>query len=112
MNDNNCFQPAPCCNSSLGASDPFVHVHLGAEIHSVIAAGLGNRVTISRALHLEAEYFKLQSASSIINRWFVNETRDAICQKVEVDKAFISCVENLVTSMSARARTRALLLSL
>ena len=35
-----------------GASDLFVNVHLGSQIHSFIVANLGNRTTITRDLRL------------------------------------------------------------
>jgi hypothetical protein len=52
----------------LGASDLFVNMHLGTEMHSFIVANLGNRTTITHDLGLESEHFTVQSASSRTNQ--------------------------------------------
>jgi hypothetical protein len=50
--------------TTWGASDPFVNLHLGAEIRSFIVANLVNRPTITPDLRYESAHFTHQSASS------------------------------------------------
>ncbi len=57
-----------CRDLSQGASDLFVNVHLGTELHSFIVVNLGNRITVTCDLRLESAHFTRQSAVSRIKQ--------------------------------------------
>lgn len=64
-----------------GRSDLFVSVHLGTELYSFVAANPGNRTTVNRDLHLDAEYFTPQFPWSRINqRLWVEKIHGAPCE--------------------------------